>query len=142
MFQCVLISLLVSLKIESLHFWISRVGRGQILQSFEWGCSYGGWGGAARVRLTDLEFSGWGYEKKGEVNISGWGWYPGGHYVYFWCFMVVEVHTVTDQILWNSYCIMRGLNAELNLVFLNLFTGEITFQYHLINLCNLVKQRS
>ena len=102
----------------------------------------GGWGGAARVRLTDLEFSGWGYEKKDQVNISGWGWCPGGHFVYFWCFMVVEVHTVTDQILWNSYCIMRGLNAELNLVFLNLFTGEITFQYHLINLCNLVKQRS
>ena len=102
----------------------------------------GGWGGAARVRLTDLEFSGWGYEKKDQVNISGWGWCPGGHFVYFWCFMVVEVHTVTDQILWNSYCIMRGLNAKLNLVFLNLFTGEITFQYHLINLCNLVKQRS
>ena len=35
-------------------------------------------------RLTDLGFfffEGWGGVKRGEVNIPGWGWYPGGHYV-------------------------------------------------------------
>ena len=38
----------------------------------------GGWGG-----LTDLEFF-WGggpQVDRGEVNISGWGCYPGGDYV-------------------------------------------------------------
>ena len=38
----------------------------------------GGWGG-----LTDLEFffRGGAQVDRGEVNISGWGCYPGGDYV-------------------------------------------------------------
>ena len=35
-------------------------------------------GGSNRFRFF---FGGGGFVKRGEVSISGCGWYPGGHYV-------------------------------------------------------------
>ena len=64
-----------------LLFW-TRVhlkgGGSQVLQNFEaLLIKVGGGGGGG---LTDLELFLGGLVKRGEVNISGWGWYPGGHY--------------------------------------------------------------
>ena len=49
--------------------------------------------------LVFLGGSGEGLGKKmGELNISGWGWYPGGHYVVFsrtqvrfWCALLTSI---------------------------------------------------
>ena len=55
---------------SSPKFW-----QGLLIKRRGWGGGGGG-GGAQR----DLELFGETEGKMGEVNISGWDWYPGGHY--------------------------------------------------------------
>ena len=47
---------------------------------FEGCCSKKGGGEGGEGGQTDLKFFGWAKVKRGEVNISGWGCYPGSHY--------------------------------------------------------------
>ena len=52
--------------------------RGESSSPKLWGFAHKSRGGGGG--LTDLELFLGGLVKRGEVNISGWGWYPGGHY--------------------------------------------------------------
>ena len=79
----------VSLKNESFLFWTRVHLQGEVKFSKTLrGVSHKG-GGSNRFRI----FLGGGLDKMGWVNISGWDWYPRGHYVVVACGVILTIQT-------------------------------------------------
>ena len=59
-------------------------------------------------------------------------------WTYFYCFSKLSIQTITDkQLLYHERVKSKPKSSFASVV---LFTGEIIFQYHFTNACNLVKQ--
>ena len=71
-----------SFKNGSFLFWtrVQFKKGSQVLQNLRVVAQKKGEGRGGEGGQTDLKFFGWAKVKRGEVNISGWGCYPGSHY--------------------------------------------------------------